>query len=52
MIDAAISREKQIKRYTRSRKEEIITAFNQEWEDLFKNGSILKPHKKDCKSDN
>lgn len=52
MIDVAISREKQIKRYTRSRKEEIITEFNQEWEDLFKNGSILKPHKKDCKSDN
>ncbi len=52
MIEAAISREKQIKRYTRSRKQEIITEFNYEWEDLFKNGRILRPHKKDCKSDN
>ncbi len=52
MIDEAISREKQIKRYTRSRKEEIITEFNYKWEDLFKNGKILKPNKKDCKSDN
>jgi len=48
MIEAAISREKQIKRYTRSRKVKIITEFNLKWEDLFENGRILKPHKKDC----
>ncbi len=52
MIEVAISREKEVKRYTRSRKGKIITEFNYKWEDLFKNGRILKPHKKDCKSDN
>ena len=34
-IDEAIGREKQIKKFTRKQKEELILQFNPEWKDLF-----------------
>ena len=42
-IDLAIAREKQIKGYSRSKKEAIIKKFNKEWRDLYINGRILEP---------
>ena len=42
-IDFAIVREKQIKGYSRSKKEAIINKFNKEWRDLYINGRIVKP---------
>ena len=36
-IDAAISREKQIKGWNRKRKEKLIEAKNPNWDDLYKN---------------
>ena len=42
-IDFAIAREKQIKGYSRSKKEAIINKFNKEWRDLYINGRIVKP---------
>ena len=39
-IDNAIAREKQIKGYSRSKKEALIDAFNINWEDLYYNGKI------------
>ncbi|HEY9166401.1 MAG TPA: GIY-YIG nuclease family protein [Candidatus Kryptonia bacterium] len=33
-VTAAIAREKQLKRYTRKRKIELIRSMNQEWNDL------------------
>jgi putative endonuclease len=35
-IETAIEREKQIKNYSREKKREMITAFNIEWKDLWK----------------
>jgi putative endonuclease len=34
-IESAISREKQIKKYVRKKKIELITDFNQKWRDLY-----------------
>jgi len=42
-IDLAIAREKQIKGYSRSKKEAIINKFNKEWRNLYINGRIVKP---------
>lgn len=37
-IDLAIAREKQIKGYSRSKKEKLITEFNPEWNELDSSG--------------
>jgi putative endonuclease len=44
-IDVAISREKQIKAYSRAKKETLIFKFNSQWSNLYKNGLILNPSK-------
>jgi putative endonuclease len=44
-IDLAIAREKQIKGYSRAKKDALINEFNPEWNELFKNGVIHKPKK-------
>lgn len=43
MIEDAISREKQIKGYSRSKKRALIDSFNKEWSNLFRNGRIEIP---------
>jgi putative endonuclease len=43
-IEDAISREKQIKDYSRKKKECLINSFNPKWEELFVNGRITEPH--------
>jgi putative endonuclease len=43
-IDMAISREKQIKGYSRIKKEVLINSFNPEWIDLYNNGKIELPN--------
>jgi putative endonuclease len=42
-IEIAIRREKQIKDYSRKKKEYLINSFNPQWEELFVNGKIKKP---------
>jgi len=44
-IDLAITREKQIKGYSRIKKVALINNFNENWNDLYINGKILEPHK-------
>lgn len=39
-IDLAIAREKQIKGYSRLKKEKLINKFNPEWKNLYFNGKI------------
>ena len=39
----AIKREKQIKGYSRAKKENLINSVNKEWNELFKNGIIILP---------
>jgi putative endonuclease len=39
-IDEAIAREKQIKGYSRMKKNAIIDNFNKEWRELYLNGKI------------
>ena len=34
-IDLAIAREKQIKKYSRAKKEELIKHFNEDWKELY-----------------
>ncbi|MGE0638575.1 MAG: GIY-YIG nuclease family protein, partial [Bacteroidia bacterium] len=47
-IDLAINREKQIKGYSRAKKEALINKRNPEWRDLYDNGKIQKPsHEKE-----
>ena len=41
-INAAISREKQMKGLSRAKKEAIIKAKNSSWADLYSKGHILK----------
>lgn len=43
LIDSAIKREKQIKGYSRIKKENLINEFNSGWDDLYFNGKILSP---------
>ena len=43
-INIAISREKQIKGYSRSKKNGLISKFNKNWVNLYINGKINKPH--------
>jgi len=46
-IDLAIAREKQIKGYSRARKNRLIDEFNKKWEDLLIEGRI-KVRDKTC----
>ena len=43
VIDLAISREKQIKKYSHKKKEQLINEFNINWFNLYKNGKISTP---------
>jgi|WetSurMetagenome_2_1015567.scaffolds.fasta_scaffold158746_2 putative endonuclease len=42
-IETAIAREKQIKGYSRNKKEHLISAFNPGWIDLYVDGKIASP---------
>lgn len=42
-IDLAINREKQIKGYSRKKKEDLIISINSNWTDLYNNGKIKLP---------
>ncbi|HNR19249.1 MAG TPA: GIY-YIG nuclease family protein [Bacteroidia bacterium] len=42
-IDLAIHREKQIKGYSREKKESLINSFNPSWMELYDNGKIVLP---------
>jgi putative endonuclease len=42
-IDLAIHREKQIKGYSRIKKEALIAKLNPEWQELYDSGKIKKP---------
>lgn len=42
-IDFAIAREKQIKGYSRPKKNALIDKFNPGWKELFMNGKIVVP---------
>jgi len=42
-IDLAISREKQIKGYSRQKKIELINKRNKEWKELFRKEQLEKP---------
>jgi putative endonuclease len=42
-VEEAIKREKQIKGYSRSKKDALIEGFNKDWQDLFLNGKIQRP---------
>ena len=44
-VDLAISREKQIKGYSRAKKISLIDQFNKEWEGLYCDGRIKMPVK-------
>jgi len=44
-VEYAISREKQIKGYSRSKKNALINSFNKEWVELYSNGKIQDPNK-------
>jgi putative endonuclease len=39
-VDLAIAREKQIKGYSRAKKNALIDSFNPKWDDLFNDGKI------------
>jgi len=39
-VDLAIAREKQIKGYTRVKKQVLINQFNKEWKELYSDGKI------------
>jgi len=43
-IDLAIKREKQIKGYSRAKKDALIEKSNVHWDDLYKEGKIEIPH--------
>ncbi len=42
-VESAISREKQIKGYSRQKKMNLINSFNPGWKVLFRNGKIESP---------
>lgn len=50
-IDLAIRREKQIKGYSRKKKEDLINKVNPEWIDLYDNGKIKLPLSENKQSD-
>ena len=43
LIDLAIAREKQIKGYSRNKKNELIGKFNEDWNELYVDGKINIP---------
>ena len=43
-IDLAISREKQIKGYSRAKKIALINIFNKEWKELYNNKRLVIPN--------
>jgi putative endonuclease len=43
-IDLAISREKQIKGYSRAKKIELINILNKEWKELYSNKRLVIPN--------
>ena len=43
-VDLAIAREKQIKGYSRAKKDKLINDFNAEWKELYVNGKVCKPN--------
>ncbi|MCX6326201.1 MAG: GIY-YIG nuclease family protein [Bacteroidia bacterium] len=43
-IDLAISREKQIKEYSRAKKIELINILNKEWKELYSNKRLVIPN--------
>ena len=43
-VDLAIASEKQIKGYSRTKKNALIDKFNREWKELYYNGKIEIPH--------
>ena len=44
-IDLAISREKQIKGYSRAKKKALVDQFNKEWKELYHDGKVEIPGK-------
>jgi len=42
-IDLAISREKQIKGYSRAKKFALINLFNKDWKELYRNKRVMIP---------
>ncbi len=42
-VELAISREKQLKAFSRIKKEALISSFNSDWIDLYSNGTIKNP---------
>ena len=42
-IELAIVREKQLKGYSRIKKENLINNFNPQWKNLFVNGLVINP---------
>jgi len=44
-IESAINREKQIKGYSRAKKDALINEFNPDWKDLYNKGVITTPIK-------
>lgn len=44
LIDLAISREKQIKGYSRNKKITLVTNFNKEWKELYRNERVEEPY--------
>ena len=44
-VEYAIAREKQIKGYSRAKKNALINSFNKEWVELHSNGKIQDPNK-------
>ena len=46
IIEDAIAREKQIKGYSRTKKNTLIDQFNNEWKELHYNGKIKNPGNK------
>ena len=46
MVEVAITREKQIKGYSRTKKNALIHQFNNEWKELYYDGKIKNPDNK------
>ncbi|MEO5570380.1 MAG: hypothetical protein ABIT08_11470 [Bacteroidia bacterium] len=42
-IDLAIAREKQLKGYSRTKKDMLVNQFNREWQELYDKGKIESP---------
>jgi putative endonuclease len=51
-VELAISREKQLKAYSRTKKEALVSGFNSDWIDLYSNGTIKNPRVPNYKKSN